>query len=75
MRRPVTKLLEVMGVTLLMTIVSFIMPMIWGTCTPKPVDMEDWTAQVKELLLFAFNQEQGAIMLPRRACAREGRTG
>lgn len=46
-RRPIPKLLEVMGVTLLMTIVSFVMPMMWGACTPKPVDMEDWTTQVK----------------------------
>lgn len=46
-RRPFTRLLEVLGVTFLMTAVCFLMPMMWGACTPKPVDMEDWTEQVR----------------------------
>lgn len=47
MSTPFTKLMEVLTVTFLMTAVCFLMPMLWGTCTPKPVDMEDWTEQVR----------------------------
>lgn len=46
-RQPFTRLIEVLCVTFLMTAVSFLLPMLWGTCTPKPVDMEDWTEQVR----------------------------
>ena len=45
-RSPFARLMEVLGVTFLMTAVIFLIPMLWGSCTPKPVDMEDWTQQV-----------------------------
>ncbi|CAN0046378.1 unnamed protein product [Scytosiphon promiscuus] len=44
---PFTRLMEVLGITFLMTAVCFVMPMMWGVCTPKPVDMEDWTEQAR----------------------------
>ncbi|CAM9910770.1 unnamed protein product, partial [Ectocarpus sp. 4 AP-2014] len=44
---PFMRLMEVLGVTFLMTVVCFVMPMLWGICTPKPVDMEDWTEQAR----------------------------
>ncbi|CAM9377787.1 unnamed protein product [Phaeothamnion confervicola] len=56
-RSSARKLLEAVGVGLLMSAVSFGMPMLWGTCTPKPVNMEDWTPQEKALVneLVSFN--------------------
>ncbi|CAN0420971.1 unnamed protein product, partial [Laminaria digitata] len=56
-RQPFTRLIEVLLVTFVMTAVSFLLPMLWGTCTPKPVDMEDWTEQERTLVdeLVAFN--------------------
>jgi hypothetical protein len=38
---------EAIAVSLLMSIVCFTVPLMWGKCTQKPVDMENWTLQVE----------------------------
>lgn len=44
------RFLEVMGVSFMVTTVSFLMPVIWGRCTELPTDMQDWTNQQKKLI-------------------------
>jgi hypothetical protein len=49
---------EAVAVSLLMSIVCFTVPLLWGKCTQKPVDMENWTLQVHNISEFwcIFNQ-------------------
>jgi chloride channel 7 len=51
------RLMEVLAVTLLVATTAFVVPLLWGKCTPKPVDMENWTEQEKTLVdeLVPFN--------------------
>lgn len=44
------RLLEVMLVSLLVSVVSFLMPLLWGRCTQLPQDMQDWSNQEKNLV-------------------------
>jgi chloride channel 7 len=44
------RFMEVIGVSLLVSVVSFLMPLIWGRCTELPTDMQDWTNQEKNLV-------------------------
>lgn len=44
------RFMEVIAVSLLMTIVSFLLPLLWGRCTELPTDMQDWTNQEKDLV-------------------------
>mmetsp|Transcript_674 Transcript_674/g.807 ORF Transcript_674/g.807 Transcript_674/m.807 type:complete len:901 (+) Transcript_674:290-2992(+) len=55
------RLLEVIGVSLLVSIVSFVMPLLWGRCTSLPQNMEDWSNQQKNLVdaLIPFQCEKG----------------
>lgn len=46
MRRLLTKLFEKVVVTVLITGVCFLTPMVWSTCTSKPVVMKNRTQQV-----------------------------
>lgn len=51
------RVVEVVVMSILVTIVSFGMPLLWGRCTELPTDMQDWTNQEKELVasLVPFN--------------------
>lgn len=44
------RMLEVVLLSVLVTTVSFVMPLLWGKCTELPTDMQDWTNQEKELV-------------------------
>ena len=44
------RLLEVLIVSFFVSVISFLMPMIWNKCTDKPVDMQDWSNQEKNLV-------------------------
>jgi chloride channel 7 len=44
------KIMEVMGITFLWCMISFLLPMIWGTCTDLPTETANWTASERELL-------------------------
>eukprot|EP00611_Tribonema_gayanum_P016725 TRINITY_DN2911_c0_g2_i4.p1 TRINITY_DN2911_c0_g2~~TRINITY_DN2911_c0_g2_i4.p1 ORF type:complete len:839 (-),score=229.88 TRINITY_DN2911_c0_g2_i4:151-2667(-) len=51
------RFLEAVSVAGLMSVVAFVMPLLWGRCSPKPVDMENWTSQEKRMVdeLVSFN--------------------
>lgn len=55
------RILEVMVVSLIVSIVSFVMPVIWNRCTDKPTDMQDWTNQEMHLVnnLVQFQCKEG----------------
>ena len=55
------RMMEVLGVSLLVSVTSFLMPMIWNRCTEKPADMQDWSNQEKNLVdaLVPFQCEDG----------------
>jgi len=42
--------MEVIVISLLVTVVSFLMPLLWNRCTELPTDMQDWTNQEKDLV-------------------------
>ena len=42
--------LEVIVISLVVTVTSYLMPSLWNRCTPKPVDMNHWTNQEKSLV-------------------------
>jgi H+/Cl- antiporter ClcA len=44
------RVVEVLCMSVLVTTVSFIMPLLWNRCTELPTDMQDWTNQEKELV-------------------------
>ncbi|CAM9634919.1 unnamed protein product [Chrysoparadoxa australica] len=54
------RLMEVLAVSVLVSLVSFTLPLLWGKCTPKPVSMEEWTNQERDLVadLVPFNCPQ-----------------
>lgn len=41
---------EVIAISILVTAVSFLMPILWGRCTALPTDMQDWSNQEKKLV-------------------------
>jgi H+/Cl- antiporter ClcA len=47
---PIRRVLEVLAVAFLVSILSFLMPLLWGRCTDLPTDMQDWTNQEKNLV-------------------------
>eukprot|EP00986_Skeletonema_menzelii_P009308 scaffold4203_cov148-Skeletonema_menzelii.AAC.2 len=51
------RVVEVVVMSVLVTTVSFVMPLIWNRCTELPTDMQDWTNQEKDLVnnLVPFN--------------------
>ena len=51
------RVVEILIISFVCTIVSYVMPMLWGKCTELPTDMQDWTNQEKELVsnLVPFN--------------------
>ncbi len=51
------KLVEVVLITLLVSITAFGAPLLWNQCTPRPVDKDDWSLQEKALVdqLVSFN--------------------
>lgn len=55
------RFLEVIGVSMVVTCVSFLLPMIWHRCTDLPNDMAEMTNQEKKLvdLLVPFRCENG----------------
>jgi chloride channel 7 len=55
------RVLEVLLISMLVTTVSFTMPMVWDRCTDKPTDMQDWSNQEKNLVdaLVQFQCEEG----------------
>jgi H+/Cl- antiporter ClcA len=44
------RFLEVIAVSVLVSVVSFTMPLIWGRCTELPTDMQEWSTQEKSLV-------------------------
>jgi chloride channel 7 len=44
------RFIEVICVSVMVTTVSFLMPVLWGRCTELPTDMQDWTNQEKKLV-------------------------
>jgi chloride channel 7 len=44
------RFLEVIAVSMTVSIVSFAMPFLWGRCTQLPTDMQDWNNQEKNLV-------------------------
>jgi len=48
---------ECLLVALAVSLVSYLLPLLWGDCTPRPVDMESYTEQEKVLVeeLVSFN--------------------
>jgi chloride channel 7 len=44
------RFIEVIAVSVLVTTVSFLMPLMWGRCTELPKDMQDWSNQEKALV-------------------------
>jgi chloride channel 7 len=44
------RFVEVLGVSMTMSLVSFAMPFLWGRCTQLPTDMQDWNNQEKNLV-------------------------
>ena len=54
------RVIEVFCVSLLVSIVSFVMPVLWNRCTDKPTDMQDWSNQEKNLVdaLVRFRCEE-----------------
>lgn len=55
------RFLEVIAISMLVTTVSFLMPVLWGRCTEKPTNMQDWTNQEKNLVenLVQFRCKKG----------------
>lgn len=44
------RVVEVILVSMLVSSVSFVMPLLWNRCTDKPTDMQDWSNQEKNLV-------------------------
>lgn len=44
------RVLEVLAVSIFVSIVTFSMPLLWSHCTDLPSDMQDWTNQEKNLV-------------------------
>eukprot|EP00538_Stauroneis_constricta_P004281 CAMPEP_0119571748 /NCGR_PEP_ID=MMETSP1352-20130426/44275_1 /TAXON_ID=265584 /ORGANISM="Stauroneis constricta, Strain CCMP1120" /LENGTH=883 /DNA_ID=CAMNT_0007621431 /DNA_START=162 /DNA_END=2814 /DNA_ORIENTATION=+ len=44
------RFMEVVAISLCVSVVSFVMPLVWGRCTKLPTDMQDWTNQEKNLV-------------------------
>ena len=45
-----SKCFEAIVIASLMTLISFLLPVIWNRCTALPVDMEEWSDQEKKLV-------------------------
>jgi H+/Cl- antiporter ClcA len=45
-----SKMVEALLVCILMSVISFMLPLLWNRCTPLPVDMEEWSDQEKQLV-------------------------
>lgn len=44
------RMLEVLAVSLSVSVISFLMPMLWNRCTEKPTAMQGWSNQEKNLV-------------------------
>eukprot|EP01038_Epipyxis_sp_PR26KG_P010242 gene10242-13776_t len=44
------RMIELLILTLVMSLISFILPVLWGQCTPIPTNTSNWTSQELELL-------------------------
>mmetsp|Transcript_687 Transcript_687/g.965 ORF Transcript_687/g.965 Transcript_687/m.965 type:complete len:937 (-) Transcript_687:8-2818(-) len=55
------RMLEVILVSIGVSIISFLIPMLWNRCTDKPADMQDWSNQEKNLVdaLVRFQCDEG----------------
>lgn len=55
------RVVEVVLVSILVSTVSFVMPLLWNRCTDKPTDMQDWSNQEINLVdaLVQFQCEDG----------------
>merc|ERR1711957_531023 len=55
------RVVEVVLVSILVSTVSFVMPLLWNRCTDRPTDMQDWSNQEKNLVdaLVPFQCEEG----------------
>jgi chloride channel 7 len=55
------RVMEVLCISMLVSTVSFMMPLLWNRCTEKPSDMQDWSNQEKNLVdaLVQFQCEEG----------------
>jgi len=47
---PWRRVREVLCVTLLVSLGSFLLPVLWGRCTPLPTNMQNWNNQEKRLV-------------------------
>ena len=59
--------MEAVGIATLVTVVSFMLPVLWNRCTPLPVDMEEWSDQEKKLveeLVPLYCNSQVRFILP-----------
>lgn len=45
------KLLEVLLITVVMSLITCLLPYLWTKCTPLPVDMKGWSEQEKTLVM------------------------
>jgi chloride channel 7 len=57
----IRRFVEVVILSFCVSVISFLMPLIWGRCTDLPKDMQDWTNQEKNLVeaLVPFRCEPG----------------
>ena len=44
------RLIEAVTVVIVMSLLAFLLPVLWAQCTPLPVDMEGWSDQEKTLV-------------------------
>lgn len=44
------RFLEVIVIALVVSLISFLMPILWGRCTELPTDMQDWSNQERNLV-------------------------
>uniref|UniRef100_A0A6V2KMR1 Chloride channel protein n=1 Tax=Ditylum brightwellii TaxID=49249 RepID=A0A6V2KMR1_9STRA len=47
---PSRRYIEVVAISIFVTIISFVMPLVWNRCTELPTDMQDWSNQEKNLV-------------------------
>ena len=50
MKNTYLKILEALIVTFVFCTISFLLPLIWNTCTPVPTQTASWTSSERELL-------------------------
>ncbi|EED87046.1 chloride channel protein 7, partial [Thalassiosira pseudonana CCMP1335] len=65
------RVVEVVVMSLIVTTVSFVMPLLWNRCTELPTDMQDWTNQEKELPGKEYNEVASLFFCEADAAIRQ----